>query len=137
MKILIAHDVRTSSPEVMYHGFMQAKQFNAHVYLIIVCPEKISQTEIDDVKAEMHAIGQGIFGRSNIEYETHVLIRGLAPGEDIVRYAEEEDIDLIVMGVKNTSKLGKLIFGSNAQYVILHSPCPVLTVRKTEKGKPG
>lgn len=49
--------------------------------------------------------------------------------KDIVQYAKENEVDEIVVGVKRRSKVGKLVFGSNAQYVIIEAPCPVLTVK--------
>ena len=56
-------------------------------------------------------------------------VRGLEPGEDLVRFAKEQNIDEILVGIKHRSKVGKFIFGSTAQYVILETPCPVLTVK--------
>jgi nucleotide-binding universal stress UspA family protein len=53
----------------------------------------------------------------------------LEPGEDLVQFAEENAIDLIIIGIQKRSKMGKLLFGSNAQYVILNAACPVLTVK--------
>ncbi len=50
-------------------------------------------------------------------------------GEDLVRFAKDNDIDEIIIGVKRRSKVGKLVFGSTAQYVILKAPCPVLAVK--------
>jgi nucleotide-binding universal stress UspA family protein len=61
--------------------------------------------------------------------ESLLSIRGLAPGEDLVRIAKEEDVGEIIVGVKRRSKVGKLVFGSTAQYVILNAPCPVATVK--------
>jgi nucleotide-binding universal stress UspA family protein len=57
------------------------------------------------------------------------LIRGLAPGEDLVRFAKENDVDLVVVGVKRRSKVGKLLMGSTAQFVIIKAPCPVLSIK--------
>jgi nucleotide-binding universal stress UspA family protein len=53
----------------------------------------------------------------------------MPPGEDLVKYAKENQIDQIVVGIRRRSKVGKLVFGSTAQYVILEAPCPVLTVK--------
>jgi nucleotide-binding universal stress UspA family protein len=60
--------------------------------------------------------------------DTHVVVSALSAGEDIVQFAEQNSIDLIVIGVRRRSKVGKLLFGSNAQLIILTAPCPVLTV---------
>jgi nucleotide-binding universal stress UspA family protein len=46
-----------------------------------------------------------------------------------VQFAEENKIDLIVVGIRRRSRVQKLVFGSNAQYAILEAPCPVLTVK--------
>jgi nucleotide-binding universal stress UspA family protein len=56
-------------------------------------------------------------------------MRGNPPGEDIVAFAQENSADLIVIGIKKRSRVGKLMFGSTAQYVILSSECPVLAVK--------
>jgi nucleotide-binding universal stress UspA family protein len=53
----------------------------------------------------------------------------LEPGEDLVQYAKEHAIDEIMIGVRRRSKVGKLVFGSTAQYVILEAHCPVLSVK--------
>jgi nucleotide-binding universal stress UspA family protein len=47
----------------------------------------------------------------------------------ITRYAEENGVDIIVMGSKGQSKFKKLLVGSVAAAVINHSPCPVMVVR--------
>jgi len=47
----------------------------------------------------------------------------------IVRYAKENDIDLIVMGTHGRSGLAHIMIGSVAERVVRKAPCPVLTVR--------
>ena len=78
---------------------------------------------------------------NNIEYEKNRLadkkipcesmlsVRGLQAGEDLVQLAEEHKVDEIIIGVRRRSKVGKLLFGSTAQYVILNAPCPVVSVK--------
>jgi nucleotide-binding universal stress UspA family protein len=60
--------------------------------------------------------------------ETHLHMQGLDPGEDIVKFADEVKADFIVVGIAKKSRLGKMIFGSTAQYVILKAHCPVISV---------
>ena len=51
-------------------------------------------------------------------------------GEQIVHFARREKADIIFLGLRKRSLVGKMLFGSNAQYIILNAPCPVLTVRR-------
>jgi len=66
---------------------------------------------------------------NSVTCDTHLLIRKFTVGEDIVNYAREKNCDEIIIGVKSRSKVGKLIFGSTAQSVILNADCPVVTVK--------
>jgi len=61
--------------------------------------------------------------------ETNLLVRGFFPGEDLVHFAIEKGIDQIVVGLKKVSPVGMILFGSNARFVILNAPCPVLSVK--------
>jgi nucleotide-binding universal stress UspA family protein len=54
------------------------------------------------------------------------------PPEVIVETAQELDADLIAMGTHGRTGLRHLLLGSNAERVIEHAPCPVLTVRQLE-----
>jgi len=56
-------------------------------------------------------------------------VRGLEAGEDLVQLADEHKAGEVIIGVRRRSKVGKLIFGSTAQYVVLNAPCPVVTVK--------
>ena len=72
---------------------------------------------------------QVFFKAQDIACEKHLLIRGMEAGEDIVAFANEKQVDEIIIGVKSRSNLRKLLFGSTAQTVILEADCPVVTVR--------
>jgi nucleotide-binding universal stress UspA family protein len=52
-----------------------------------------------------------------------------APAEEIIRFAQNNGIDLIVMGTHGRKGLDKVFFGSTAEKVVRAAPCPVLTVR--------
>ena len=54
---------------------------------------------------------------------------GVDVGDEIVRVAEQNHAELVVIGVRTRSPVGKVLMGSVAQKVIMDAPCPVLTVR--------
>lgn len=68
---------------------------------------------------------------SGVEYEVRQLVRGVEPAEDLIAVAEEIQAELIVIGLRRRTPVGKLILGSNAQRILLDSPCPVLAVKAT------
>jgi nucleotide-binding universal stress UspA family protein len=67
-------------------------------------------------------------GFEDIQYD---ILRGI-PYEEITKYAEENDIDLIVIATHGRKGLDRLFFGSTAEKVVKHARCPVLTVRASE-----
>lgn len=59
----------------------------------------------------------------------HHLITGDPPGA-IARFAEEQQIDFIVMGTHGRTGLSRLLMGSVAEAVIRKAPCPVITFKQ-------
>jgi len=49
--------------------------------------------------------------------------------EEIVRVAGEVDAELLVIGLRHRTPVGKMIMGSVAQQVLIDAPCPVLAVK--------
>ena len=65
----------------------------------------------------------------DVPHEIHEFVRGLTPSEDLVKCANDEGAELIVIGLRRRSSVGKLILGSNAQEILLDAKCPVLAVK--------
>lgn len=57
-----------------------------------------------------------------------VTLRG-KPGEEIVRHAREQVVDLVVMGSRGLSPLGQVMLGSISSHVLQNATCPVTVVR--------
>jgi nucleotide-binding universal stress UspA family protein len=53
----------------------------------------------------------------------------VSAADEIIRYAKEKDVDLIVVGTKGRSGMSKALLGSVASKVVTYSPCSVLVVR--------
>ena len=58
----------------------------------------------------------------------HVVAKGI-PYEEITKFAETNQIDLIVIATHGRTGLDRLLFGSTAEQVVRYAPCPVLSVR--------
>ncbi|GAA1911401.1 universal stress protein [Nocardioides lentus] len=70
-----------------------------------------------------------VLDASGLEYDVRQLIRGFEPAEDLISIAEANKAELLVIGLRRRSPVGKLILGSNAQRVLLDAHCPVLAVK--------
>lgn len=66
---------------------------------------------------------------SGVPYELRQLVRGHEPGEEVVELAEEVGAELIVIGMRHRTAVGKFLLGSTAQRILMEAPCPVLTVK--------
>jgi nucleotide-binding universal stress UspA family protein len=77
--------------------------------------------DMEAVKAKLKAAG--------VDHELRKLVRGFEPAEDLIGIADDADAELIVIGLRRRSPVGKLILGSNAQRILLDAKCPVLAVK--------
>ncbi|HEX5770499.1 MAG TPA: universal stress protein [Nocardioidaceae bacterium] len=80
-----------------------------------------SEAQLQEVKSELALHG--------VDHDVRQLVRGMDPAEDLVNVANEVSAEMIVIGLRRRSPVGKLILGSNAQRVLLDAPCPVLAVK--------
>lgn len=63
----------------------------------------------------------------------YIIQRGFSPYEEILRFAEDNQVDLIVMGTHGRTALSRFFLGSVTTKVVHHAPCPVMTVRMDAK----
>jgi nucleotide-binding universal stress UspA family protein len=130
MKILVGYKGTNVGKDLMKIAAKHAQAFDGEILIVtsMVGGDKADKEEI--IKAEKNLDqAKAYFDDLGVKCETHLLIRGLAAGEDLVKFAREKKVDEIIIGVRSRSKVGKLIFGSAVQVVILEAHCPVLTVK--------
>jgi nucleotide-binding universal stress UspA family protein len=66
----------------------------------------------------------------DIEVEEQV-VQG-KPSAEIIRFAAERSVDMIVLGTHGKGMLDQALFGSTTERVVRRAPCPVLSVRLAE-----
>ena len=106
----VIYDVATASglyvPHVSFDEMYKDLEKSAQKEL-----EKFGCEELKDLK--------------DVEY---TVLRG-TPYDEILKFAQEKNIDIIVIGTHGRKGLDRFLFGSTAEKVVRYAPCPVLTVR--------
>lgn len=87
----------------------------------------VGTTELDKMGSDILAKVNGLVN-SQVELDARDLYDNNAKRK-IVQYAEENGIDLIVIGSTGTGMIDKLFIGSTTQYVVNHAPCNVMVIK--------
>ncbi|MGI5864584.1 MAG: universal stress protein [Myxococcales bacterium] len=141
-RIVCPIDFSEPSRDAMRVAVDLAKRLGAelvllHVYQLpgVATPEAAiygGRSPVDRlIKVVTQALGEWkseALGMGASEVTTHAA-SGVAYAE-IVRFAEEQACDLIVMGTHGRTAVLRVLVGSTAERVVRHAPCPVLTVRR-------
>jgi nucleotide-binding universal stress UspA family protein len=78
---------------------------------------------------ELDAINEGLEARG-IPHDVRQPVQVDVPAEEILRVAEEVSADMIVIGLRRRSLVGKLFLGSTSQQILIDADCPVVTVKR-------
>jgi len=132
MKFLVGYNGSAMAKAALSLARTYAEISGAKIYVVTSMgggksekPEEIEKVERELAEAEQFLKEKGI------SCETHQLARGRAPGEDVVSFAEQNEIAQIFVGVEKKSRTQKIIVGSTAQYIILKAHCPVVSVNRS------
>ena len=130
MKILVGYEKSNVADHALELAMKHARAFDAQ--LIVVTSMKggrdVPRDAFAAAEKDLEKVERTI-RKAGIACKTTLSVQGLTPGEDLVEIAKKKDVEEIIIGVKKRSKVGKMIFGSNAQYIILRAHCPVVSVK--------
>ena len=137
MKVLVATDGSEHSMKAVQRALEMAEKEGAKVTLMAVAyfsgegldemPPNI-QEKLENEAAAALRKGKALFDAKGIAVET-ALEAGLVPANNILRKAEEEGFDKIIMGSTGLTGLKRVLIGSTAAKVVAHAPCSVTIVR--------
>lgn len=142
--ILFAADFSESSDYAFQYAHSLAKQFNARLLVVHIINEPVDlrgfyvpHISFEKLEEEIEEGAQKMmekFCRTHIRdydnFESFIL-PGI-PYEEIIKKAEEESADLIIMGTHGRAGIDHVLFGSTAEKVVRKSPIPVMTIRIQE-----
>jgi nucleotide-binding universal stress UspA family protein len=144
-RILVPTDFSKYSLSALKYGAAFAEKFGAELYLLhvvqnlaVVIPDIIPVEPplvppTEQLKPAVYAAFDRLVQENALQGLTiHREVREGPPFYEIIRYAKEAHIDLIVMGTHGHSGLAHVLLGSVSEKVVRKAPCPVLTVRHPE-----
>jgi nucleotide-binding universal stress UspA family protein len=144
-RILVPTDFSKHSEIAVSYATALAEKFSSEIHLIhvvqdlaVFVPDAVAVTPPVAVPVEQFAAAaRDALARAVREYHldrftVHSEVREGPPFSEIVRYAKEAEVDLIVMGTHGHTGLVHVLLGSVTEKVVRKAPCPVLTVRHPE-----
>lgn len=131
MKILVGYNGSAASRRALGLALAQARASEEALVYVITSMEGGSSETLEDIQAVEENLhwAKDYLLKEKVACETLQLARGLTPGEDMVKFAEDNGVDHIFIGIEQKSRTRKLLLGSTAQFIILRGPCPVTTTK--------
>jgi nucleotide-binding universal stress UspA family protein len=143
-KLLVPTDFSESARHALTYGISFAREYQAELVILHVVENLTVGYASDLFPVPMAEVFQEISGYAKAELaklgavarekEVEVLeqvVQG-KPSAEIIRFAREAEVDMIVLGTHGKGMLDQALFGSTTERVVRRAPCPVLTVRLAE-----
>jgi len=139
-RILIATDFSETCSRAVEYGVMMAKTLGASIHVLHVLQDDtplvvdgltyLPQNFFEELEQRAAGRLEEVIPRADRDKlaVTLVMRRG-SPFLEIIRYARDQNMDLIVLGTHGRGALAHVLMGSVAEKVVRKAPCPVLTVR--------
>ena len=133
-RILVAVDGSETSSNAAKMAIDLSKKFGANLIALHIVPPNVRfNKEMFDIANQN---GQKIVNEvrekavaKGVDVQTEVISDVISITKVIVDYAEENDVNLIVLGTRGISGIKRLLLGSTASGVVTYSHCPVMVVR--------
>ena len=128
MSVVVGYVPTPEGEAALRHGVDQARQLGTRLVVV-------NSSRGDALVDQRYALPEQVEAldrRLEEEGLDHVLVHGIRgndAADELLAAADQHRADLIVIGVRRRSPLGKLIMGSTAQRVLLEALCPVLAVK--------
>ncbi len=144
-RILLPTDLSEHSETAVPYACSLAERFGAELHLLYVFEQYTGSSYVpgvplpaadSDMQQLKHDVAAAMAKWIDDDWAAKLtIVRATCEGSafvEIIRYAKQQDIDLIVMGTHGRSGVPHLLVGSVAEKVVRKASCPVLTVRPAD-----
>ncbi len=144
-RILVPTDFSKHSENALKYAVAFAEKFGAELHLLhvvqdlaVFLPDAVTATPpmvppVDQItQAAREGLDRIIRANGLERFSAKPEVREGTPFAEVVRFAREMEIDLIVMATHGHTGLAHMLLGSTTEKVVRKAPCPVLTVRHPE-----
>ena len=144
-RILVGCDFSTDSELAFQYGLAMAQEFEAELHLVHVVEPPVYQNVLfSDVSSGLYdretmieelseKLDRRVPDEARNWCDLKTVLREGKPDEELTRYADVNDMDLMVVGVRGHGLVETLFVGSTTDRVARRSPCPVLSVKPMVK----
>ena len=135
-KILVPVDDSNQAMNALHEAIAVAKRNEAELFILNVKDEtRLRRTSIalamslDEIEEESKQIIKNLTKDfpKDVAFQTVTFIGN--PKKDIVKFAEDNAMDLIVIGANSKKLVDRILIGSTTSYVVEKSPCNVMVVK--------
>ncbi len=140
-KVLFPTDFSEGALKALPYAVDLVRHFSARLYLVHVVYDiatasglYVPHVSINEMYKEIESGAMkelekfGYALRKDIKDVVYHVLRGV-PYEEIIKFAADNSVDLIVIGTHGRRGIDRVLFGSTAERVVRYAKCPVLTVR--------
>jgi nucleotide-binding universal stress UspA family protein len=138
--ILVPTDGSKTAKDAATHAVNLALKFDGKIIAVYIIDSRFEttfkemETQSHVFKLQQRKIGEGyvqevldIARKAGVQALS--IVREGIPADEIVKIAEENNVDLIVMGTRGLTGARRALLGSTADQVIRWAPCPVMVVK--------
>lgn len=122
MTVLVAYAPASEGREALSEGIKEAHLRKSDLLIVNIGRghHDLEPEEVRGLETRLAEAGLGLTIESSVLSD---------PGDAVIQIAQDRDVEMIVIGLRHRSMVGKLILGSTVQRILLDATCPVLAVR--------
>jgi len=128
MTIVVGYIPTPEGEAALAHALGEAQKRRTRLVVVnssrgdaLVDPRYALDDQVDRLRSALEEAG--------VDHDVVQSVRGRDAADEVIDAVEQHRAELVVIGLRRRTAVGKLIMGSTAQRILLDSPCPVLAVK--------